>query len=137
MGSYLRDLENTMGAPGRESLSILTMTEKDVTAPVQSMDFGESAEQEETEQATEQADTEQAETEQAETEQLPSALLGRSDAHGTFHSITRFIICRLIADQISTGSSAFHSVSTSSRTQSWIPIRRGSVLWTKLGAREI
>src|SRR5271154_2458377 len=84
VGSYVQDLENTMGAPGRESLLILIMTEKEVTAPVQSMNFGESAEQEEieqaeieqaeteqeeTEQATEQADTEQAETEQAETEQ--------------------------------------------------------------------
>jgi len=133
VGSYLRDLENTMGAPGRESLPILTMT-KEVTAPVQSMDFGESAEQEE----IEQAETEQAETEQAETEQLPSALLGGSGAHGTFQSIPlHALLCHLITNQISTGSSAFHSVSTSSRTQSWIPIRRGSVLWTKLGAREI
>ena len=106
VGGYVQDLENTMGAPGRKSLLILIMTEKEVTAPVKSMDLGESAEQEEieqaeteqdeteqateqdeTEQATEQADTEQAETEQAETEQLPSALLGGSGAHGTFQSI--------------------------------------------------
>ena len=101
--SYVQDLENTMGAPGRMSLLELTMTEKlimtekEVTAPVESMNFGESAEQEEIEQVTEQADTEQAETEQAETEQaeteqaeteqLPSALLGGSGAHGTFQSI--------------------------------------------------
>jgi hypothetical protein len=68
VGSYVQDLENTMGAPGRESLITLIMTEKEVTAPVEPMDFGESAEQEETEQATEQADTEQTETEQTETE---------------------------------------------------------------------
>jgi hypothetical protein len=70
VGSYVQDLENTMGAPGRESLLGLFMTEKEVTAPVPSMNFGESAEQEDIEQAeTEQAETEQAETEQAETEQ--------------------------------------------------------------------
>jgi hypothetical protein len=68
VGSYVQDLENTMGAQGRESLLTLIMTEKEVTAPVEPMDFGESAEQEETEQATEQADTEQTETEQTETE---------------------------------------------------------------------
>jgi hypothetical protein len=77
--SYVQDLENTMGAPRRQSLLNLIMTEKKITAPVQSMEFGEPAEQEETEQEeteqadtkqeTEQTDTEQAETEQAEPEQ--------------------------------------------------------------------
>jgi hypothetical protein len=31
VGSYVQDLENTMGAPGRESLLRLIMTEKEVT----------------------------------------------------------------------------------------------------------
>ena len=75
VGSYVKDLENTMGAPRRESLLKLIMTEKEVTAPVQRTGFEESAEQEDIEQEeteqeeTEQADTEQAETEQEETEQ--------------------------------------------------------------------
>jgi hypothetical protein len=127
--SYVRDLENAIGAPRRESLLRLIMTEKEVTAPVQSMDLGESAEQEEieqveteqeeTEQATEQADTEQAETEQAETEQeeteqeteqateqvdkrplslhptrsgIPSAPVGGSRAHGTFHNRFHYML---------------------------------------------
>jgi hypothetical protein len=102
VGSYVQDLENTMGAPGRQSLLILIMTEKEVTAPVESMDLGEFAEQEEIEQEeveqeeteqeeteqeeTEQA-TEQAETEQADAEQLHSVLPGGSGVHGTFQSI--------------------------------------------------
>jgi hypothetical protein len=165
----VQDLENTMGAPGKESLQCMILTEKEVTAPVQSMNFGESAEQDETEQeteeATEQTDTEQAETEQEETEQateqtdteeaeieqvdkrplslqlppqnrtnlklsrpgiprpreLPSAPPGGSS---TFHNRFHYTLCcmPLIADQISTGSSAFRPVSTPSFTQSRIPI---------------
>jgi hypothetical protein len=118
--SYVRDLEIAMGAPRRESLLRLIMTEKEVTAPVQSMDLGESArreeieqvetEQEETEQATEQEETEQeAEqaTEQADTDQvdkrplslhptcsgIPSAPVGGSRAHGTFHNRFHYMLC--------------------------------------------
>jgi hypothetical protein len=70
VGSYVQDLENTMGAPGRQSLLILIMTEKEVTAPVESMDPGEFAEQEEIEQEeVEQEETVQEETVQEETVQ--------------------------------------------------------------------
>jgi hypothetical protein len=110
VGSYVQDLENTMGAPGRQSLLRLILTQKEVTAPVQIEQEEieqEEIEQEEIEQAeTEQEETEQAETEQAETEQvdkrpsslqlprsgiprpreLPNAPVGGSSAHGTFHN---------------------------------------------------
>ena len=80
VGSYVQDLENTMGAPGKESLLDLIMTEKEVTALVESMDLGEFAEQEGIEQEETEQATEQAETEQADTEQL--------------HSVLRSAVCR-------------------------------------------
>jgi hypothetical protein len=74
VGSYVADIENSIGAPGRGSLMKLVMTEKEVTATVNLGVFDEQAETEqaETEQdeaereGIEQADAEKAETEQAD-----------------------------------------------------------------------
>jgi hypothetical protein len=132
VSSYVQDLENTIEMPRRESLLKLIMTEKEVTAPVQSINLGESAEQEETEQATEQADTEQVDKRPLSLHPtrsgIPSAPVGGSSAHGTFHNRFRYMLhflCHLIADQISTGSSA--------STQSRIPARQNPTLRTNLG----
>jgi hypothetical protein len=59
VSSYVRDMENTMGAPGRESLERLIITEKEVTEPVNLGMFDEQAETEQAETETKQEGAEQ------------------------------------------------------------------------------